>query len=243
MYRQWQTKTSGSHKTNTIKTRAGIILTLIFISLGVILNVSVTHRLERHSYGSHHLSASHNTVGGGLLRYTEKTGGAPVMSSVNNPKAPERVLQYKDIAAHWSKQTGVPTALILAIIDQESDGRAEATRYEPGYKPSPTHKPAMDKAGVPVVVQKTSYGLMQMMFPVAWGYGARNTIELRTPHVAIRYGAAHIAALAKGLSKSPTWTPAFIREVAARYNGSKPTGKYATDVLKLYQKYQTECEA
>ena len=84
---------------------------------------------------------------------------------------------------------------------------------------------------------------MQMMFPVAWGYGARNTIELRTPHVAIRYGAAHIAALAKGLSKSPTWTPAFIREVAARYNGSKPTGKYATDVLKLYQKYQTECEA
>lgn len=162
------------------------------------------------------------------------------MSSVNNPKAPARVLQYKASAEHWSKQTGVPTALILAIIDQESDGREESTRYEPAYTPAPTHRPAMDKAGVPLEVQKTSYGLMQMMFPVAWGYGARNTIELRTPHVAIRYGAAHIAALAKGLSKSPTWTPAFIREVAARYNGSKPTGKYASDVLKLYQKYQTE---
>ncbi len=229
MYRQWQTKTSGSHKTNTIKTRAGIILTLVLISIGVILNVSdinKTRSLPRHrpsmapAHRTHYDRTAHNM-------------GGNKMSSVNNPKAHARVLQYKDIAAHWSKQTGVPTALILAIIDQESDGRAEATRYEPDYKPSPTHKPAMDKAGVPIIVQKTSYGLMQMMFPVAWGYGARNTIELRTPHVAIRYGAAHIAALAKGLSKSPTWTPAFIREVAARYNGSKPTGKYATDVLKL----------
>lgn len=239
MYRQWQNKTSGSHKTNTIKTRAGIILTLIFISLGVILNVSdinKTRSLPRHRPSMAPARRTH-------YDRTDHNMGGNKMSSVNNPKAPECVLQYKDIAAHWSKQTGVPTALILAIIDQESDGRAEVTRYEPGYKPSPTHRPAMDKAGVPVVVQKTSYGLMQMMFPVAWGYGARNTIELRTPHVAIRYGAAHIAALAKGLSKSPTWTPAFIREVAARYNGSKPTGKYATDVLKLYQKYQTECEA
>lgn len=163
------------------------------------------------------------------------------MSSVNNPKAPAKVLQYKEIAAHWSRQTGVPAALILAVIDQESDGRADARRYEPKYKPSDTHKAAMDKAGVPLEVQKTSYGLMQMMFPVAWGYGARTTVELQEPKVAIRYGAAHIAALAKNLSKNPNWdSPAFIREVAARYNGCKPDNKYATDVLKLYQKYQQE---
>lgn len=217
----------------------------MLISIGVILNVSdinQTRSLPRHRPRMAPARRFLSDRAAYSVGNTQSIGDTQ-MSSVNNPKAHARVLQYKDIAVHWSKQTGVPTALILAIIDQESDGRAEATRYEPGYKPSPTHKPAMDKAGVPVVVQKTSYGLMQMMFPVAWGYGARNTIELRTPHVAIRYGAAHIAALAKGLSKSPTWTPAFIREVAARYNGSKPTGKYATDVLKLYQKYQTECEA
>ena len=162
------------------------------------------------------------------------------MSSVNNPKAPARVLQYKASAQHWSKQTGVPTALILAIIDQESDGREESTRYEPAYTPAPTHKPAMDKAGVPLEVQKTSYGLMQMMFPVAWGYGARSTAELKTAHTAIRYGAAHIAALTKKLTKEPKWSPALIRQVAGNYNGGGVNSKYAEDVLKLYQKYQTE---
>ncbi|WP_423767209.1 transglycosylase SLT domain-containing protein [Cloacibacillus porcorum] len=166
--------------------RAGIILTLIFISIGVILNVSDINKTRSLPRYRPSMAPAHRTH----YDRTAHNMGGNKMSSVNNPKAHARILQYKNIAAHWSKQTGVPTALILAIIDQESDGRAEATRYEPGYKPSPTHKPAMDKAGVPIVVQKTSYGLMQMMFPVAWGYGARNTIELRTPHVAIRYGAA-----------------------------------------------------
>lgn len=116
------------------------------------------------------------------------------MSSVNTAKVPAKVLQYKEIAVHWSRQTGVPAALILAVIDQESDGRADARRYEAGYKPSDTHKAAMEVAGVPREIQKTSYGLMQMMFPVAWGYGARTTVELQEPKAAVRYGAAHIAA-------------------------------------------------
>lgn len=222
--------------------RAGLILALIFISIGVILNV---FQLLEHIIGQqagylhnrgHNLAPARRS----LSDKPAHSVGNTQMSSVNNPKAPARVLQYKASAEHWSKQTGVPTALILAIIDQESDGREESTRYEPAYTPAPTHKPAMDKAGVPLEVQKTSYGLMQMMFPVAWGYGARSTAELKTAHTAIRYGAAHIAGLAKGLSKSPTWSASFIREVAARYNGSKSTGKYASDVLKLYQKYQTE---
>ena len=62
------------------------------------------------------------------------------MSSVKSPTAPARVLQYKPTAEKWSRQTGVPAALILAVIDQESDGRAEARRYEPRYKVSTTHK-------------------------------------------------------------------------------------------------------
>lgn len=155
------------------------------------------------------------------------------MSSVNNPKAPARVLQYKASAEHWSKQTGVPTALILAIIDQESDGREESTRYEPAYTPAPTYKPAMDKAGVPLEVQKTSYGLMQMMFPVAWGYGARSTAELKTAHTAIRYGAAHLGQLYKKYNSN-------ILQAAGAYNGAGPNSKYAKDVLTLYNKYSKE---
>lgn len=203
--------------------------------------MSVTHRLGRNSVDNACCNANRNTVGSGSLRHIQQNRGTSVVSSVNNPKAPAKVLQYKEIAAHWSRQTGVPAALILAVIDQESDGRADARRYEPKYKPSDTHKAAMNKAGVPLEVQKTSYGLMQMMFPVAWGYGARTTIELQEPKAAIRYGAAHLASLAKTVARVSKWNDnGFIREVAARYNGCKPDNKYASDVLKLYQKYQQE---
>lgn len=217
--------------------RAGIILTLITLTIGVIQH----EQLRQHSNGRNDIVSNSSSDNRLHNRQNNRSHHTVVgMSSVNSPKAPHRVLRYKASAEHWSKQTGVPTALILAVIDQESDGRAEARRYEPKYTPSDTHKAAMDKAGIPLEVRKTSYGLMQMMFPVAWGYGARTTIELHEPHAAIRYGAAHIAAIAGGLSKSPTWSASFIREVAARYNGGKPTGKYAADVLKLYQKYQQE---
>lgn len=161
------------------------------------------------------------------------------MSSINSPICPSRVLQYRKSAEHWSKQTGIPTALILAVIDKESDGRAEATRYEPKYKPSTTHKTAMEKAGVPLEVQKTSYGLMQLMFPVAWGYGARTTADLKDPHLAIRYGAAHLAALASKI-KTTGFTPYHIRCIAGAYNGAGAESKYATDIVALYNKYNKE---
>lgn len=156
-----------------------------------------------------------------------------IMSSVKSPTAPARVLQYRPAAEKWSRQTGVPVALILAVIDQESDGRAEARRYEPRYKVSATHKKAMDAAGVPEEVQKTSYGLMQMMFPVAWGYGARSTAELADPDKAIRYGAAHLGTLYKKYNGD-------IAKTAGAYNGAGPNSRYAKDVLKLYEKYAEE---
>lgn len=163
------------------------------------------------------------------------------MSSVKSPTAPARVLQYKTLAEKWSKQTGVPAALILAVIDQESDGSTEARRYEPRYKVSDTHKKAMTAAGVPEEVQKTSYGLMQMMFPVAWGYGARSTADLRDPDRAIRYGAAHLAALARHKQGKHGWYNApHIRAIAGAYNGAGPNSSYAKDVLTLYDKYSKE---
>lgn len=155
------------------------------------------------------------------------------MSSINTLKAPARVLQYSPIAQKWAKQTGVPAALILAVIDQESDGRSEVTRYEKNYRPSYTHTRAMDIAGVPQTVRKTSYGLMQLMFPVAWGYGARSTADLRDPDKAIRFGAAHLAMLYKKHKGD-------IKAAAGAYNGAGADSKYARDVATLYEKYQQE---
>ncbi|MEG1912756.1 MAG: transglycosylase SLT domain-containing protein [Cloacibacillus sp.] len=155
------------------------------------------------------------------------------MSSVNSPTAPSRVLHYRHLAVKWARQTGLPPALILAVIDQESDGRAEARRYEKDYTPSARHSPAMNKAGVPLAVQKTSYGLMQLMFPVAWGYGARSTADLEDPDKAIRYGAAHLGQLYKKYNSN-------ILQAAGAYNGAGPKSKYARDVLTLYNKYSKE---
>ena len=155
------------------------------------------------------------------------------MSSINSPKAPARVLQYKAIAQKWAAQTGISPALILAIIDQESDGKEEAERYESAYKPSQTHINAMQRAGVPTEVMKTSYGLMQLMFPVAWGYGARSTMELKIPDTAIRYGAAHLAMLYKKNGCD-------VKKTAGAYNGAGANSKYARDVAILYEKYKKE---
>ena len=155
------------------------------------------------------------------------------MSSVNLPIPLTSVLQYKALAIKWAKQTNIPAALILAVIDQESGGNATARRYEKAYNPSPRHAQAMEKAGIPLSVQKTSYGLMQMMFPVAWGYGARSTVELEYPDKAIRYGAAHLGQLYAKNGKD-------IRKTAGAYNGAGPNSKYARDVLTLYNKYSKE---
>lgn len=147
----------------------------------------------------------------------------------------QRVLQYKSLASKWAKQTGLPTALILAVIQQESGGNSEATRYEKDYTPSPTHKDAMDKAGVPLTVQKTSYGLMQLMFPVAWGYGCRNTMDLRDPDKNIRYGAAHLGQLYKKNKGD-------VLRTAGAYNGGGKDSRYAKNVLALYEKYKKEVD-
>ena len=175
-----------------------------------------------------------------IPKHNPNRQGDTAMSSVNLPIPLTSVLQYKALALKWSKQTNIPAALILAVIDQESGGNATARRYEKAYNPSPRHAQAMTKANIPLSVQKTSYGLMQMMFPVAWGYGARSTIELEYPDKAIRYGAAHLAALASHQGKHGWMNDAHIKAIAGAYNGAGPNSKYARDVLTLYNKYSKE---
>ena len=85
-----------------------------------------------------------------------------------NPK----VMQWITPANRWAKQTGVPAALILATIQQESGGSHLAKRYEPGYE-SKYNKRCWDiarAANITTGEAATSYGLMQLMVPTAWGY-------------------------------------------------------------------------
>lgn len=118
----------------------------------------------------------------------------------------DKIARWRTLAEKWSRQTGCPAALILATIQQESGGAPEVTRYEPEYERSYCGKGSKGaliaaKCGITTKQVATSYGLMQLMLPLAWGYmseadkGPGVIAALLDPDKNIRYGAAHLGAL------------------------------------------------
>lgn len=168
------------------------------------------------------------------------------MSSIKSTTPAAGVIQWKDQAAHWSKQTGVPTALLLAFIDQESDGRKDVpARYEPRYEQTYTKGNAkaqkvMNHCRISSREFSSSYGIMQTMFILAYGYGARSVSDAHEN--SLRYGAAHIGNLATKLYKEGEkyYGEEHVKRIAGDYNGAKEHSQYAKDIWKLYQKYQKE---
>ena len=155
----------------------------------------------------------------------------------------DKVKQWRSLAEKWSRQTGVPVALILATIEQESGGRAAAVRAEAGYLKqygaTPKFVQIVKATRLMPEQVATSYGLMQLMLPLAWGYlSAADKLSpiqaLYDPDKNIRYGAAHLAALIKGRPISG----AVIRDVAGKYNGAGSDSAYARNVCALWRKYE-----
>ena len=91
---------------------------------------------------------------------------------MNDWKPNEKVTQWRKLAEYWGRQTECPAALILAVIEQESGGDKDAVRYEPEYEKR--YKARCEEiaaeAGITVAQAASSYGLMQLMLPLAWGY-------------------------------------------------------------------------
>lgn len=156
-----------------------------------------------------------------------------------NPK----VMQWITPANRWAKQTGVPAALILATIQQESGGNPKAVRYEAGYEQRYSNRcnEIARSAHLKTSEVATSYGLMQLMLPLAWGYlSAADKLSpiqaLYDPDKNIRYGAAHLASLIKGRPISG----AVIRDVAGKFNGAGSDSAYACNVGSLWLRYGKE---
>ena len=169
-----------------------------------------------------------------------------------------KVIRWLAPAQRWSRQTGCPAALILAIIQQESGGDPAATRYEPGYEEK--YMARCDEIAracrLSLEVVATSYGLMQLMLPVAWGYMGPDVrrgnvvATLLDPEQNIRFGAAHLGILLKkelarhndamslalGLRKEID--AAVVRAVAGRYNGGGSGSAYVRNVCALWQRYE-----
>lgn len=171
-------------------------------------------------------------------------------------KPNEKVFRWRKLAEKWGRQTGCPPALILAVIEQESGGDPGATRHEPEYlkRYGARCREIARVCGLSLEDVATSYGLMQLMLPLAWGYmgpAARKEpiAALLDPDQNVRFGAAHLGVLLrKGLSKHNDVVSlalgagggidaAIVRAAAGRFNGAGSGSAYARNVCALWRRY------
>lgn len=171
----------------------------------------------------------------------------------------EKMQKWRKLAEYWSRPTGCPAALILATIQQESGGDATAVRYEPEYEKR--YKARCEEiaraCNLSTKAVATSYGLMQLMLPLAWGYMGADmrrgevVLTLQEPVHNIRFGAAHLGmllhkelarhndAVSLGLDKRQEINASVMRAVSGKYNGGGSASAYARNVCALWQRYES----
>lgn len=120
-----------------------------------------------------------------------------------------------EIAAAASRY-GLPPDLVTAVVITESSGLTHAYRYEPAFWARYLKdKPEWDGSNPARV--SASYGLMQVMFPVAveLGFNRHEPPEyLFVPIIGLEYGC-------KKLRAQMDWAKGDVRAALASYNGGK----------------------
>ena len=166
----------------------------------------------------------------------------------------EKMQKWRKLAEYWSRPTKCPAALILAVMEMESGGNPNVTRFEMDYLDlyggTAKFRNICKTTGYKAKEVATSYGLMQLMLPLAWGYmsdqhkTAQAKLFLLEPENNIRYGSAHLAMLVKkhtlynaNHQQNYSLNAAEIRHVAGLYNGGGSASAYARNVCALWQRY------
>jgi soluble lytic murein transglycosylase-like protein len=149
---------------------------------------------------------------------------------------------YREVIREEAAKVGLDPLLVEAVIQQESSGRADAFRYEPGYY---TRYLAGDPAWADWEPRRasSSYGLMQLMYPTAVQLGFRQAPEaLFDIRENIRLGCKLLASLLERFSGD-------VQKALAAYNGG-PAGvtrprprAYATEVQARYARLQASTAA
>jgi len=146
--------------------------------------------------------------------------------------------QLEAVADRWQ----LDPYLVAAIVTTESGGDPTAVRYEPGYRwlfiPKKV-KPSTCSLPTERMLQKTSFGLMQVMGAVARERGLEGFItELCFPVVGLEYGCAHLAkhikrfrSVERGVSAYNQGSP---RKNDAGHFENQP---YVDKVMTLYRRY------
>lgn len=169
-----------------------------------------------------------------------------------------KVFRWRRLAEYWGRLTECPAALILAVIEQESGGDKYAVRCEPEYmkRYEARCRDIARVCGLSLEDVATSYGLMQLMMPLAWGYMGPDARKdpigaLLNPNQNVRFGAAHLGVLLKkelskrndaislALGREREIDAAVVRAAAGRYNGGGNGSAYARNVCALWRLYET----
>ena len=148
----------------------------------------------------------------------------------------------KEVAARH----GLDPDLVAGIVLTESAGNAWAIRQEPTYKwlfQPEKSKPRGSTLETELVMQKTSWGLMQIMGAVAREYGFRGWMpELCLPETNLEYGCTHVAVQMKRYKGDVDSALAAYNAGAARKNedGTFRNQHYVDTARKNMQKFWAE---
>lgn len=135
---------------------------------------------------------------------------------------------------------GLDKNLVCAIVDVESGGKTNSSRYEPSfrylYKVDKFAKMQGLSNFTEEAHQKTSWGLMHVMGAVARELGFNGHLpQLTNPHVGLEYGCKKLSQLYKKYLN--------MEDVIASYNAGSPrmvmdlyvNQSYINSVLKRYK--------
>lgn len=125
---------------------------------------------------------------------------------------------------------GLPTALVCAVVEQESNWNPWSSRYEPEFY-SRYVLPIPHLSNTEANSRSTSYGLMQIMGQVAreFGFSATYLVELCDPETGLSWGCYKLAKCIKDAGGD-------VSAALQKYNGgSNPN--YASSVTTRIKNY------
>lgn len=134
-----------------------------------------------------------------------------------------------DLIKMKAKEFGLDPLLVAAICMQESSGRTNVNRFEPGYRWLYKEETFAAKFGCPIEDEKKgqmhSYGLMQVMGAVFREYGFDGSFEKTyEPEINLHYGCKHLAKFFKKYGNE--------NDAIASYNAGSPRMDPATRKYK-----------
>lgn len=140
---------------------------------------------------------------------------------------------YRREIVQAAREHGLDPNLVEAVVVIESSGRTDAFRYEPGFWDRYLRTNVDYLGEVPRRVS-SSYGLMQVMAPVARELGLTREPEyLFVPSVGLHFGCLKLANLLK-------WAQGDTAKALEAYNGGKgsvgsqATKRYAAKVIQKW---------